>query len=376
MKYSQAKDILTKYANGTCTGEERALAEAWYDGWNAKEGDQLSDEKLEAAFIRIGEWLPLTKPKTAAIWPRISIAAAIASIIYGAYLFLGEPKDRAVKTTAAASVQDAAPGKYSATLTLANGRKIKLTDAIKGEFAKESGISITKTADGKLMYEIVDADQTILDLTGSNTLSTANGETYVVTLPDKTKIWLNAASSLTYPLNFAKSAIRDVKLTGEAYFEVAKDKARPFIVKTFSQEVKVLGTHFNIKSYADEPEVKTTLVEGIVSISPSNYPAKLLVPGQQAIVTGAGVKVINVNADQETAWKKGDFVFNSDNFESTMNMIARWYDVDIIYDYKPVNPHLAGQVSRSRSINEVLKRLQETEEVKFKIEGRRIRVIK
>ncbi len=371
MKNSQAKEILTKYSNGTCTDEERALAEAWYGSWNEQSDGELSEEQLDAAFTRLSHRLPhLQKPKVHAIWPKVGIAAAIATLIFGAYL-LSNYRGNSLPASPPVVLADIAPGKNSATLTLASGRQIVLSDAGNGEFAQESGISITKSADGSIVYEVKEQNDAHIDADAVNIFTTAKGETNSVTLPDKSKVWLNAASSITFNTNIGRGGDRAVKLSGEAYFEVSHDSAHPFKVRTDKQEVTVLGTHFNIKAYPEEDEVKTTLLQGSVKVND-----KTLRPGQQAVLTNDNMVIKAIDVDAEVSWKNGEFVFDGQDFKSIIGNISRWYNVEIEYDPVFADLHLGGQVSRARSLKGILKILERTGDVKFKVEGRRISVIK
>jgi ferric-dicitrate binding protein FerR (iron transport regulator) len=208
------------------------------------------------------------------------------------------------------------------------------------------------------------------------TASTAKGQTYQFTLPDGTKVWLNADSKLEFPSGFVNSKTRDVRLFGEGYFEVAKDKAHPFIVRTNKQEVEVLGTHFNINSYADEGNVKTTLLEGSVRVNGQGRESVVLKPNQQAVVFASKQTEVNsVDVGDVVAWKNGKFVFVRENVRSIMNKIARWYDVQIIYEGDVKGKALGGSVSRFKNVSEVLEMLSATKAVQFRIEGRKVIVM-
>ncbi|SMO72269.1 FecR family protein [Solitalea koreensis] len=317
--------------------------------------------------------VPIRKVK---LWPRIGIAAAIAMLIVfgGLWFYRANQNDN---TNQIAYTSDVAPGKQSATLTLANGKKIRLTDATNGELAKESGVTISKTADGQLVYEIKgNSTERNKINTLVNTLATANGETYRVRLPDGSSVWLNAASSLKYPATFANLKERWVELSGEGYFEIAKDKAHPFIVKTDKQEVRVLGTHFNINAYADEKAITTTLLEGSVKLTEGNK-SQLLRPGEQAINAEETIKVKQVNIDAVIDWKNEEFYLDKMDFRVAMRKIARWYNLDVIYNGSvPENLEAGGWIPRSSKLSDVIKSIESTGQVHFKIEGRRLYVSK
>lgn len=312
---------------------------------------------------------------------RIGIAAALVFMIAGLafYTFRNNPGPEEISIANAASIIPAQP---SATLTLANGRKIVLSAAAQGRLGKEAGVEISKTADGALIYQIKDQPGNTVDQ--ENTLSTAKGEHYRVILPDGSKVWLNAASSITYPVSFAAKPYRKVKLSGEAYFEVAKDKAHAFFVKTTKQEIKVLGTHFNVSAYHDEPETKTTLLEGSVQVSrlvkntvnKLNKEELILVPGQQSILTDQSFNTQNTNAEEAVAWKNGYFRFNKEHITDIMQKLARWYNLEIVYEGEVSAEEFSGTASNTKTAAQVLNMLQYSQSVHFKVEGRRITVTK
>ena len=304
---------------------------------------------------------------------KMAIAASIVvGFGIGGYLWLHSTKP--VQTTQLAK-NDVAPGKVSATLTLSNGQQIRLSSVNTGVVAKQAGSSISKTVDGKIVYHAQNDNNA--ELNGINTLTTARGETIQVDLPDGSKVWLNDASSLKYPTTFASASERKVELTGEAYFEVAKDKTHPFRVVTSQQTVTVLGTHFNINSYTDEPAVKTTLLEGSVKVAATGGATVRIKPGEQAILKQNDLKVSQADIESAIAWKNGDFIFKGEGLETAMLRVARWYNVDVVYDASaPKTLELGGWVSRSRNISAVLKMMATTGEVHFKVEGRRVLVTK
>jgi len=394
MQNKQLQDLIEKYQQGQCSDEEIALLESWYLQWNETGRINLSEDQLRNARHRDEEELKpyLTRP-TAKLWPRIAVAAAaVAAITLGTWLYTSRHPDAALSSRVSRDLNDIAPGSVGATLTLANGKTIKLSSATNGELAKEAGVTITKSADGQLIYDLSSASSlregTTKQSHTSNTLTTAKGETYQVKLPDGTAVWLNAASSLTYPASLTAHGKRVVRLSGEAYFQVAKDKTHPFIVESKSQKVEVLGTHFNINSYADEGSTKTTLLEGSVSVSSlrgkhsdeaiSQGAAVILKPNQQSVVSGSNrISVKDVDPEEAMAWKNGDVVFTGKDFRAVMRSVARWYDVEIVYDPSvPKDLESTGIISRNNKISAVLKRIETTGQVHFKIEGRRILVTK
>ncbi|SMC90326.1 FecR family protein [Pedobacter africanus] len=271
------------------------------------------------------------------------------------------------------------PGNNLAYLTLSSGKRVALNDLNSGEVLNESGVQIKKTAEGQLVYTVSD-QQNDDETPRYNTIETPKGGQYHILLPDGSKVWLNAASSLKYPSSFTKSNQRLVFLNGEAYFEISTDKARPFIVHSASQEVKVLGTHFNINAYTDEPETTTTLIEGAVSISPlindaADFSAeRRLKPGDQALRNNSGIRIKHVDTEEAIAWKNGQFVFSSESITAIMRKISRWYNVDISYDGNVSALRFTGTLSRYAQVTEVLQMLEMTNKVEFKVKGREIKV--
>jgi len=266
-------------------------------------------------------------------------------------------------------------------LTLANGKQIYISDAAAGNIAEEAGVSISKTADGQITYH-VKAGET--GRTQYNTLQTRNGQQTQIILPDNSKVWLNAGSLIKYPSSFAALKDRKVELMGEAYFEVAKDKNHPFIVKTALQEVQVLGTHFNINSYPDEPKLITTLLEGSVKVNYGKYDL-MLKPGQQSVlklnqaagITPSDMKISQADIAEAMAWKNGFFRFEEEPLESVMRKVARWYNVEVTYaPGVPKNILLGGFISRNKNISAVLEMMTRTEDVRFKMEGNKVTVLK
>lgn len=345
---------------------------------------EMLDDPIEQHLLKRPELLALldhtweqihfqiNKPKVRSIWSwkRISAIAAIliGVLLVGRWLFVAT-----TSTVPQAHVrEEISPGKQSATLTLANGTQIHLHETQDGQIVEESGIKISKTQDGQLIYEVV---QHTVGTVGQNTLSTTKGETYRIKLPDGTHVWLNAASSISYPVRFANGGTRTVQLMGEAYFEVAKDPKHPFIVQTKDQQVEVLGTHFNVNSYADEPAIQTTLLEGRVQVSSHNQKLQLF-PGQQSTLTANGVlRSKQIDATPIIAWTNNEFMFDGDDIESVMRKIERWYNVDVIYQGKKTTEKFGGGISRFDNVQKVLNLLEKTGAVHFKIDGKTLYVL-
>lgn len=302
-------------------------------------------------------------------WLKWSIAASVLVLFSVALLFYITQNTR----TAEPKLTDVAPGGNKATLILANGKKIDLSGAGNGAIADETGIKVIKTAEGKIIYDL---SNTTAAANGQyNTIETPMGGQYQVNLADGTKVWLNAASSLRYPTHFSGKE-RKVELTGEGYFEVAHQKEMPFKVASAGQTVEVLGTHFNIMAYHDEPVVKTTLLQGSVRISMGKKHT-LLKPGEQASRIGDKISVSeDVDMEDVVAWKNGYFKFN-ESLEGIMSKISRWYGVAVVYETK-TDPNLtySGKISRTRNISAILKIIEFNGDVHFRIEGHKVYVTK
>jgi len=270
------------------------------------------------------------------------------------------------------------PGSKKAILTMANGKTIVLASAANGVLAKTGASNVLKTHNGQIVYDLNAAtgNSPVGATTISyNTLTTPRGGEYQVVLPDGTKVWLNAASSITYPTAFTGNE-RRVKLSGEAYFEVAKNKEKPFYVSINNVQVRVLGTHFNIAAYSDDDRITTTLLEGSVQVTKNNT-LSLLKPGQQAVVSNSSdqIAVSEANIDDAMAWKNGYFIFNDDNITGIMKKVSRWYNVDVEYRGNYNDQQFGGTFYRSKSIIELLDHLQKIGKLHFTISGRRIIVM-
>ncbi len=305
-----------------------------------------------------------------ALWKRIALTAAIVLIAFVTSLYFYNRQEKQVQPAYAA---DHAPGVNGATLTLAGGKQIDLNKANDGALAAEAGVTITKTADGQLVYSV---NNSSAQAGSMNTLSTTLGQTYMVILPDQTKVWLNAASQLRYPASFNGLAKREVDLTGEAYFEVSKTNI-PFIVKTATQEIEVLGTHFNVNSYSTEEPVRTTLLEGSVKVTAkaASKETVTLKPGQEASLLASRLRVKDVEATYAVAWKNGYFMFNSESLEEIMERLSRWYQVKVIFEDEQLKRQtFFGTVSRFENISKVLRMLEKTKEVAFEIEENQVKV--
>ena len=313
------------------------------------------------------------------LWYQLGIAASILLLIATSLFFY---TNRTVDDNIAAKVVEPTeaiitPGDDKAILTLSDGTKIILEDAKNGILANQAGVSIQKTSDGELLYSFSNSANSVTQAEDNilyNKIETPIGGKYQVNLPDGSKVWLNSSSSLRFSALF-NGDTREVELSGEAYFDVSKNKSKPFRVITKDQIVEVLGTQFNINSYSDEGPIKTTLIEGSVKII---YKDKvvLLSPGQQFQPKELVSAVLEADTEEVVAWKEGYFVFKNEDIKSIMRKLSRWYNVEVSYSGDIPEVGFGGNISRSKDISEVLDVLQLTNAIHFKVEGRRITVMR
>lgn len=367
MNTKQAEKYLQGYLDGTASNEQKAFVESWQLEYPIDDRDILDQELKEADLAEIrANLVKLSNPGSTSrtLWTKIVLAAAaVAAIMFGIWFYQSSTYFIGNEDNWSILASHIKPGKNKATLTLANGKTINLSDT-------RSGVVINAA---KLSYN----DGTAIASRATKELiaATPRGGTYQVTLPDGSKVWLNAASSLKFPSSFSGLASRKVELLeGEAYFEVIKDKSHPFMVSSRGQEVEVLGTHFNINSYPDENATTTTLLEGAVKIGNLNSKKSyLLKPGQQSVLKAKDTRIAEVSTKEVIAWKNGDFLYTEASLENIMSEISRWYNVDVEFrdDTKKAIP-LGFYLARSSTIAKVLKVLESTELAKFSIENNKI----
>ena len=379
--------LIDKYLSGKATPEEKELLIKWYHSFNddavevrltSMQNEEQIAERIKLRLLSTVQNSTVAKAERPhRIWWRIPAAAAVFLLIASSIFFTFNPKNKKqelVKTelNRPTPVNDIAPGGNKAVLTLADGSSIVLDSAANGTLTQQGNIKVQKLDNGQLAYTVNGKQVTENDEAFYNTISTPRGGQYQVTLADGTQVWLNAASSIRFPVVFT-GAERKVEITGEVYFEVTKNAAIPFKVKTAASEVEVLGTHFNVNAYDDEAAVKTTLLEGSVKIIATGQPIKYLQPGQQSAINKQGTITVLNNAviEEVMAWKNGRFQFNSADLKSILRQISRWYDVDVVYKGN-VNLHFTGQLTRNDNVSKVFDKLVLTGEVHFKIDGRKI----
>jgi transmembrane sensor len=361
-----------------------ALAERWVgilaqiNKQPAEDIDEQSAEQLTPGVRRLHFTL----------WSRVAAAVVIGLLGLGGYwLFSTGHGDKNLPAAASAVVVDLPPGGNKAMLTLGNGSTIILDSAHKGTLTTQGGVAVVKADSGQLVYH---ADRQASTAVVYNTLSTPKGGEFQLVLPDGTKVWLNAASSIRYPTAFI-GLERRVEVTGEAYFEVHKNAAQPFTVSVPGKEaIEVLGTSFDVNAYGDEPVIKTTLLEGAVQVAAvGGLPGAnrggdkrpvVLKPGQQARLmvggsngNGAGEVTVtsDVDMDEALAWKKGEFIFNRLDMASVLRQVSRWYDFEVVDSGQPVHHTFSGIVSRSSNLSEVMK-LFGRAGIRFRLEGKKM----
>jgi len=377
------RQLIDRYLDGTASPEE---VEVFFHLLNRGElDDQLEDAPMEEVPPEPAP-MEAVSPEPApvrriAAWKKYSVAAAVILLVGAGVFFLQQGRKAPVSAPIANVFKnDVAPGGNKAMLTLGDGRQIVLDSAEKGNLASQGKTNIVKTDAGKLAYSATTgAPTTVL----YNTLSTPAGGQYQVTLADGTKVWLNALSKLQFPNAFTGKD-RTVDLTGEAYFEIAKDKSRPFMVRVNGMQVQVLGTNFNINAYTDEGEIRTTLLEGAVRLVKGEISAPLK-PGQQAAtgVGGAGnapgiavsgFSIHNADIDQVMAWKNGFFSWDAADVHTVMRQISRWYGVEIRYEGTPTKALFGGEIGRDLTLTQVLTGLGKSK-VHFQLDGKILTVL-
>lgn len=368
--------ILAKLSGEVLTEEEEKLFQEWY----ATEGNRKQFYKLQClqAGIRVNRQ---SKPiPTEAAWkalhhrirPRLILKRAVryaAAVILlsglgiSAYLVNIQRPAKSLLT----QNENVLPGKKQAILTLANGEKIQLSDTLSRILSQEKGVTINNNSH-TLAYNLSGE----ADRSAYHTVTIPRGGEYVLVLADETKIWLNSESRITYPVAFAGKT-RQITLEGEAYFEIAKDTTKPFIVHTDAFDIRVTGTQFNVRTYPGEP-YSTTLTEGKVQLERAGTIDQLK-PGQQAILRDNRIEIRNVDTEEAIAWRYETFSFKQRSLESILNELSRWYDINIFYQNPEVKTyHFTAWFKRSSSIEEVIGILEKTNKIKMQLQGKTITV--
>ncbi|MGJ1318508.1 FecR family protein [Sphingobacterium spiritivorum] len=370
MKNQEAKALLEKYRNNRCSEEELNLLYSWYILHNAAQPDSLS----YSDWISLMDMQLTDRSLNSRIISRkrIAVAASLILFLSAGLLYYYSGQQVSIQEDHRTIVQSVG---NKATLTLSGGEQISLEDAQQGDLVRKSGIKVTKTADGEVVFAVADVHES--KGIAENIISTPRGGQWQVRLADGSHVFLNAASSISFPGSFSGIKKRIVKLKGEAYFEIAKDKEHPFIVKTEKQHIEVLGTHFNVSSYQDDEYTRTTLLEGAVKIHTENPSIEdvLLRPGQGACYSANTLQIANVDVEESVAWKNGEFSFADEDIYGIMRKIARWYDIEVVYVNKTNKATFDGKISVNRPLIKTLHLLKSTGKVDFQIKGRRVIVI-
>jgi len=336
--------------------------------WNSLDLDQartkiLTHESAKSAIRSVG----IRSIRNLKIY--VGLAASLLLII-GAALFLN--KTQQDKQIVADQVyhykNDVLPGGQKATLTLSNGKTVELSQE-QATLNEQHGEQLQIT-DGQLHYKPNNGQAELATL--KNTLTVPASGFYRMVLPDGTKVWINSASELSYPLAFGKS-IRQVELRGEAYFEVAHEKNRPFIVRTAHGDIKVLGTAFNLTAY-NSASSNVTLINGSIQLTNKNKTTKQLIPGQKAEFDGSDMRISQANIEKETAWQQGYFYFEHDKIQDIMEQLARWYDIKVIYQGQITKKTFGGSISRDVSLAEALELIKRGAGVEFIIDQKTVTV--
>ncbi|GGG90055.1 iron dicitrate transporter FecR [Parapedobacter pyrenivorans] len=352
--------LLKRYLAGECTDAERKIIDQWYEAIDHQPIGGALREEISEDLNAIRAHAGPQPPRRPLRWFHYVSAAAVLAVAISVAVTLSEPFSAGSPAVETASLEarQIMPGSDKATLTLSDGRVISLDELAIGVFGRESGGQLIKNEEGSLVYE--SSRESIKQSTRAelHTMTTPNGGQYRLTLPDGSRVWLNSASSLTYAVNLFERE-RSVTLSGEAYFEVMSDSRKPFRVITDKQTVTVLGTKFNINSYHDEPGTKTTLVEGSVDVSTDQASRPIrLAPGQESFVDGSGHPAVRqVDAGSAIAWINGLFQFEGSTIDEVMRQLARWYDVEVVFDGTPPRGKLYGEVNRNTTADTPLELL-------------------
>jgi transmembrane sensor len=373
------QQLIERYVAGEASLKE---LEAFFGMLSEAELDALIEKHMDQEILALREEQQLLKPlKRHHNWKYAMAVASVIVLVFGTYLILQNKSSN--QPTAQNQIHDIAPGGNKAILTLANGKKISLTDARDGNIAAQPGTQITKLKNGQVVYVVSAASGLAANSIKAkdvvyNTISTPRGGQWQLKLQDGSRVWLNAASSITFPTTF-NGKDRTVTVKGEAYFEIFHNAKQPFKINVKNQVVEDIGTKFNINAYEDEPSIKTSLIEGSVkvfsptSLSPLMISGVRLKPGEQAILGNGTINVGAVDTEDAIDWKDGYFQFDGENLEIAMRKIARWYDVDVEYKNNATKKQpLAGSISKYSQVSQVLKKMELTGVIHFNLSGRRI----
>jgi len=371
------EELSKKWLNGTLTDAEKEEYDRWYRSFEDNEVNDLSEEDFDdlenhiyasiqnKAKVLNHDFRAQKHRKT--IGMLLAAASIILCFVVGLQIYQG-----VVESKQSEWLAEIKPGRDRATLRLNDGSVYDLDSLQLGQSIDLDEVKIKKSEDGQLTYSVLQSSPKRAMV---STISTPRGGQYKVLLPDGSVAWLNAASELTFPSVFNEKS-RSVELRGEAYFEVKHNRAKPFRVITPTEEIEVLGTHFNVKAYDDEGLSNVALLEGSVRVSVNPGSSKILKPGQQSVTKSGKMRVEDVDVSEAIAWKNGEFMFQNESLVSAMQKIARWYGVEIDLEPGLEDRSIWGSVSKYENIKEVLSIVEMASGAKFKIEERRVYVTK
>nr|WP_295872419.1 FecR domain-containing protein [uncultured Chitinophaga sp.] len=352
----------------------RLLEEAFSNPAYAEAADydpaEMADEillKARQQDAQLSMLPPARKPPVIRPWFKYAAAAAIFGLLLaGTWKFATRRQHKMAPLAAGKPVN---PGTAQPLLILGDGSRVSLDSVANGTIAQQGNARIVKLANGQVAYQLTGNDNSHILY---NTMQTPHGCMYQLTLPDGSRVWLNAASSIRYPTTFAADR-RQVEVTGEAFFDIVKDDRKPFTVTVNQLDIRVLGTAFNVMAYPDETTVRTTLVQGAINVS-NGGAGQLLHPGEQATMAAGGgpFRISKPNLEEILSWKNGEFYFQDTHIETIMREVARWYNVDVSYEGNMNGITLSGIVSRNEPVAQLLKALEMTKMVRFRIDGNRI----
>jgi transmembrane sensor len=396
MNKERLQFLFEKYFNKTASEDERAeladlvnmeshketfhqlLTAAWeqYEGDGMVLSQEESDEMLQSILFMPAPSIPVGAGSAAArirrmpVRFRIAAAAILILLLAGVYRYgVSHRSASAPIKMATVASHDVRPGTYKASLILADGSRITLDSAGAGQLAQQGNTKVISRNGGLLYQQGPGRSESIM----YNTLATSKGETYSFSLADGSKIWLNSASSIHFPVSFPGKE-RRITVTGEVFIAVAKDPSKSFIVSAGGLEITALGTAFNVTAYPDEDHISTTLAEGAVKLAGGREQEELR-PGQQALLNASGhlTQPLDVDLDEVIAWKEGNFQFDNADIKAILRQFSRWYDIEVIYEGPVKSGKFFGVVSRNSTLTNVLEMLK-TEDTRFRIEGKRLYV--
>lgn len=367
-------ELIRKYRDNTATDAEKQALMDWYRSKAYQDAEFPGDEAAVGASMLERLETSITPKRTIGRRNWFMAASVILLLGIGAAVVLRKPRPSQAPQVAQQQppTNDIGPGSNVAVLTLANGSKIALTDSVKGNIADQSGIRVSRTADGQIVYTVAPQDAMAPDSTPAlvfNKIEIPLAGQYQVVLPDGTKVWLNSASWLKFPVRFS-SQERKVELSGEAYFEVQRQPGIPFRIVSLQQEIEVLGTRFNVHAYPDETHIKTTLVDGSVRVT-AGVNSVLLRPDQQSDLSDK-LRVSPADVQAAIAWKNGFFRYQEERLEIIMKHVARWYNVKVEFEDEKLKNEGFGILStRFANISSFLQNLARTGDgsVKFSVNG-------